>query len=137
MKSFSWPDDDVEPGKRVVLITGSREWRATDFYRIRDVLSLVMPQVVIHGGARGADYAAHMWCLDNYARVREEVFNVLWNGHKGDYLTRNQAMVDRAKKYMDNHSPSLCVAFPLPGSRGTIDCMDRAIYANIPTLEYH
>ena len=37
---------------------------------------------------------------------------------------------------MVDQGANLLVAYPLPGGRGTQDCIDRAVKAGIPTLVY-
>ena len=52
---------------KVVIVTGSREW--TNMGLIFSVLSEEAPDLVVHGGARGADRIAHMWAVDREVDV--------------------------------------------------------------------
>lgn len=104
-----------------VIVTGSREW--TNKHEMRRVLGgLPLGSTVVHGGARGADSIA-----DEVARelgLEVEVFPADWEqyGKRAGHI-RNQQMVDAGADY--------CLAFPLPGSRGTYDMMERAERAGI------
>lgn len=120
-----------------VLITGSRYWGGDPDFggspdqedRMRAVFAAVKrkvgdkPVVIVHGAARGADRMA--------ARLSRE-FGWAQEAHPADWGTygkragflRNQELVDAGA--------DLCLAFPLLGSRGTYDCMNRARAEGIP-----
>lgn len=114
-----------------VLICGSRQW--TDFNFIRDVvgqlLDLLGPFQMIHGGARGADtyggLTAYWYGLPepiidypDYARY----------GRYGAPKRRNTTMLERAPDYV--------VAFYFGGG-GTADTITKAVNVfRIPTLVY-
>ncbi len=138
--------------RRRVLVTGSRNW--TD----RDAIARALmaqyreygPLTVVHGKAkRGADAIADQWCT----HVRGLGYDVVAEPHPADWERpctqycrhrprtrdgrpycpvagnlRNQEMVDLGA--------AVCLAFPLPDSRGTIDCMNRADKACIPVDNY-
>jgi len=80
--------------------------------------------VIIHGGCpTGADAHAAQWAFD--FDVREEVYPANWEMYgKAAGLFRNQQMVDAGA--------DVCLAFPLGESRGTRDCVRRAVEAGIP-----
>lgn len=126
-----------------LLITGSRDWvdRGTMYIALYEAWQqLGARTTLVHGAAPGADtMAAHIWSLEGlpveahpadweqpcgencYHKPREK------NGRPycplaGHY--RNQHMVDLGA--------DLLLAFPMPGSRGTWDCLRRAKAANIP-----
>jgi hypothetical protein len=137
---------------RRILVTGSRDWtdRSAMALAISDYLGERGTSIgrawpfplVIHGGARGADACADAiarnwgWTprkveADWYGPCREPCRP----GHRrrnqrGDWYCpaagnyRNQAMVDSGA--------DICLAFPLPGSEGTWDCVQRAKAAGIP-----
>lgn len=122
-----------------ILVTGSRAWTA----RLPVSFALAAAAIhyggshsgtvtLVHGGARGLDLLA----ADIVTR-----WNQRWGGgatgwvieeHPADWATcgkfaggiRNQRMVDLGA--------DVCLAFPLPGSRGTWDCVRRAEAAGIP-----
>ena len=109
-----------------VLVTGSREWtdvdsvvRALDFYLQR------WPgmKLIVGDCATGADRIALRWAKQSGVPWRR--FAAKWKElGKRAGPERNQRMV--------NAGPDVCLAFPLPGSHGTIDCMRRAYAAKIP-----
>lgn len=80
--------------------------------------------VIIHGGAEGADSLAAEWA--NRERVKAIRFDANWRkyGKRAGPL-RNQRMLDEGK-------PDLVVA--LPGGRGTADMVRRAQGAGIEVM---
>lgn len=110
---------------RVVLVTGSRDW--TDEAAIARALEGAT--LVIHGGSGGADRIADDWARAE--GVKREVFRADWARHGSRAgPRRNQAMVDFACALRTNASVEVH-AFPLPGSRGTWDCVRRARAAGL------
>lgn len=104
-----------------VLVTGSRNW--ADGPLLTSVLGSYGPwdQLVV-GDAPGADALARKWA--DASGVQAHVFTADWERFgKGAGAMRNQRMVERGA--------DLCIAFPLPGSKGTWDCMRRAVDADI------
>lgn len=101
-----------------LLVCGGREF--ADKAALFDVLDAVHRErpveVVIQGGARGADQLAYVWAVAR--SVQTYTFEADWNryGTKAGPI-RNQEMLDRGK-------PDLVVAFP--GGRGTADMVRRA-----------
>lgn len=111
-----------------VLITGDRNH--TNYDLIESALMTVWeashrPEffIVVHGDATGADTLAaaaasqHGWPVEPHPADWDRFGRGA--GHK-----RNQEMVDLGA--------DLCLAFPMPGSRGTWDCVRRARLASIP-----
>lgn len=110
-----------------VLISGSRRW--LDESAIKRVIDALGPNdVVIHGGAVGADMIA-----DKFARARGlivESYPANWE-QDGDKAgpKRNQRMLEQSKS-TEAHT------FPLNGSKGTWDMIRRLRAAEIPTQIY-
>lgn len=107
-----------------VLICGSRGWvESHPIYR--EIYWLEPGDVVIHGGAAGADSIAGSAAERSGLTV--EVYPADWRAHgKAAGPIRNQRMVDEGK-------PDRVVAFRMPGeSRGTDDMVRRARAAGIP-----
>jgi hypothetical protein len=107
-----------------VLIYGSRDW--WDSNAIRNLIfSLSADDVVIHGGARGADALADRWAKACGQRV--EVFRAEWGKYgKGAGPRRNQQMIDQGH-------PTQAYGFRLAGaSPGTDDMTRRLVVAGIP-----
>lgn len=96
--------------------------------KVHEVLAPLAPDVVIHGGATGADSLAGRWALDN--AVEQSVFSVSkadWDKHgKAAGPLRNARMLAEGK-------PNLVVAFP--GGRGTEDMKRRARAAGVEVRE--
>ena len=121
---------------RRVLVTGSRDW--TDdrvWLALDDQLRIAQennePLMVVHGAARGADTLAHEWVLTHQAfgdDVDEDPHSADWNRYgKAAGPIRNSVMVKKGA--------AVCLAFPLPGSIGTLDCMEKAERAKIPVKD--
>ena len=115
-----------------ILITGSRHW--TDRTALASAMSRALTYlgsyiganhsaVLVHGGAKGADAVAAD-IADNWGWTVEE-HPADWDadGRRAGPL-RNQRMVDAGA--------DIVLACPMPGSKGTWDCMKRAVEAGIP-----
>lgn len=101
----------------VVVVTGSRDW--ADRNRVYSVLDAVEPDLLVEGGAKGADKLSRDWC-DLRGVTCVEV-PALWGalGKKAGSV-RNKAMLDIARRLAHvNKDDLLVIAFPLPQSKGT------------------
>jgi YspA, cpYpsA-related SLOG family len=134
------------------LVTGSRFWtdQATVWEALNSQIKLG-PMTLVHGDAPGADEIADEWGQFILDKLRfmavmydKDGFSLTIEKHparkpcetpgcwdhsfkalgKGAGPIRNQVLVDRGA--------DICLAFPLPDSRGTFDCIHRAKYAGIP-----
>ena len=108
-----------------VLITGSRVWvdEATMLARFREIDGTMEEVTIVHGNAAGADRMAGE--LAAVLMFKVEVFPAEWAKYgRRAGPDRNQRMV--------NAGADLCLAFPMPGSKGTWDCVRRASDAGIP-----
>lgn len=111
-----------------ILITGSREW--SDGETIRKEILDALPGIptysgshtIVHGGARGADRIAAQLAVGLAMKVEEYPAHWDLHGRRAGAI-RNQQMVYRGA--------DICLAFPLPGSVGTWDCVKRANAAGI------
>lgn len=106
----------------LVVVTGSRDW--DDYARIRDRLAkLPRGLTVAEGGQRGADQLAKEACLEVGLTCRTIQADWKRLGKRAGPV-RNRAMLDLR--------PGLVLAFPLPHSRGTLDCVKEARRRGIP-----
>lgn len=110
-----------------VIVCGGRDYR--DGARVSAVLHKLNQErgidLIIEGGAKGADYLAHVWaCM---AGVPTERFEADWE-NQGSFAgpARNKRMLDEAK-------PDLVIAFP--GGRGTADMVRKARRAGVEVVE--
>jgi hypothetical protein len=116
-----------------VLVTGSRHWTsgtAVDDALLRAKIDLVGDDgclTVVHGDCpTGADAFAKLWA-SGISGVSDEPHPADWAAHgRAAGPIRNQEMVDLGA--------AVCLAFPMPQSRGTRDCMRRARAAGIPVV---
>ncbi len=109
-----------------IIVCGAREIEP-HHWDITDLMATVLrgyseaPHEILSGGCRGVDAAGERWAAANHVPVRR--FPADWSlGPKAGPL-RNQAMVDEA---------DAVVAIAYPDSRGTKDCVRRAIAKGIP-----
>ena len=124
----------AETGTAVkVLVTGSREWK--DRALIRAALKAVGATIVIHGdhckfsSATGEPIAGADWHAKEAAKelgIEQKPYPADWEryGKKAGPI-RNSQMV------AENPDIAVCLAFPLPDSRGTWDCVGKADKAGI------
>jgi hypothetical protein len=109
-----------------ILVTGSRNWADRDaVWSALNKAASVRSIILVHGDCpTGADAMAKAWCRTQ-PDVLEEAHPADWERYgKAAGPKRNQKMVDLGA--------DICLAFPLPDSRGTLDCMAKAEAAGIP-----
>ncbi len=108
-----------------VIVCGGRTYE--DRKRLGVVLSKLHAEqpfeLVITGGAPGADRMAQAWAEERHIRVA--VYPVNWKQGKRGGPMRNQAMLDYGK-------PDAVVVFP--GGPGTEDMATRAMAARLPVI---
>jgi len=108
----------------IVVVTGSRRWSAR--HELNETLSRWNPDLVIHGGAAGADALAGRWA--NEHGVTCIVVPALW-GSLGTRAgsVRNIQMLEIARDLQFQRKASLVLlAFPASDSIGTKHCMTSA-----------
>lgn len=106
-----------------VLVCGGRDY--DDWECVVETLCWHEPEMelLIHGGARGADSLAHKWASLCTPPMPTKVFRADWKKHgKAAGPIRNQQMLDECL-------PDLVIAFP--GGKGTWDMVNRARQAKI------
>lgn len=103
-----------------VLVCGGRDY--DDYATLVWHLSELDPEVIIHGGAKGADSLAGRYAQENTIPV--EVFEANWEEYgRAAGMLRNQRMIEKGK-------PDYVLAFK--GGRGTLDLITRAYGKDIP-----
>jgi hypothetical protein len=116
---------------KIVLVTGSREW--TDGRTIREAIGAEKPDLVVQGGAKGADRLAELAAMNDLDRHCARI-PAQWLGRrgKGAGFVRNQLMVDLAKTLKAGGADVVVLAFSVsPPSPGTADCARRAREAGL------
>lgn len=115
---------------RRVLVTGSRDW--ADAGAIVAALYPIYrdhPDAVLVSGA----------CPTGADRLAEDAWET-WGGiverHPADWERYGRGAGPRRNKEMVDLGADVCVAFPLPGSRGTRNCMTAAERAGIPVIPH-
>lgn len=104
-----------------VIVTGSREWADSEavwdaLYRARRESGI---DLLVHGGAKGADSIAGWWASWNEVQV--QVYPADWERYgKSAGMRRNMEM-------LKDHPGALVIACPLPGGKGTQAMMALAL----------
>lgn len=101
-----------------VIVTGGRDY--DDYIMVEEVLEFLQPDVIIQGGATGADGLARIWADEN--GVECFTFEADWEKHgKSAGPIRNKEMITQK-------SNAIVVAFP--GGKGTENCVKTAVGLN-------
>lgn len=94
---------------KVVIVTGSRNWNNRRLIHQR--LDDLKPDIVVQGGARGADHDARLWAKKN-GKVCVSFYPRWASEGSGAGLVRNIEMLDA-------FPCATVIAFPTHDSRGT------------------
>ena len=110
-----------------ILVCGGRDF--DDWGRFTEVMESHLPEetidLVIQGGAKGADFLAKVWA--KYENIPCDEYPADWQAHgKRAGHIRNQEMLDKGR-------PDWVIAFP--GGRGTADMIQRAERAGVPVRD--
>jgi hypothetical protein len=106
---------------KCVLVTGGRDYSNSE--RVFAELDRVKPDLLIEGGATGADALARKWAEDR--GVHYVAVPALWNSYgNAAGPRRNIVMVSLLAALASSGCDCLVVAFP--GGRGTRNCVAAA-----------
>lgn len=106
---------------KIVCVTGSRDY--SDYDRIRRAIGRENPDIIVHGGARGADAIAGRIALSLGCQTK--VYHADWNLHgKAAGMIRNREMADGLVKARGKGHEVIVLAFPLKDSKGTFGMID-------------
>lgn len=110
-----------------VLVCGGRDYRDREhlFAYLDSFHVLKRIDLVIEGGAQGADQFAYEWAVENGIPYKEYAADWRLDGRKAGPI-RNQRMIDEGR-------PDAGIAFP--GNQGTADMTRRLRIANIPVYD--
>ncbi|HWY35733.1 MAG TPA: DUF2493 domain-containing protein [Nitrosopumilaceae archaeon] len=101
-----------------VIVTGGRDYN--DWATVKSVLDFHQPDVVIQGGAKGADRLARVWAMTK--GIEPITVDAEWTKHgRAAGPIRNREMLDK-------YPNAFVIAFP--GDRGTADCVRAATERN-------
>jgi hypothetical protein len=135
MTSFEQLTQQPLPGMPFrILVTGWRDWPRTAASVVHNALDAIVEElapeatriIVTEGECPygGVDQYAREWAVRHEPRTVPDPHPAKWRTlGKAAGMIRNAEMVAL--------QPDVCLAFPGPGSRGTIDCMRKAEAANI------
>lgn len=122
-----------------VLVTGSRNWVDRDAIKEEMVKLWAknggLPMTLVSGAQRSWDRMAQVFYGADY--LAEQVAEDLgWEieHYPADWDAHGRAAGPIRNAQMVSKGADVCLAFPMTGSRGTIDCMRRAKVARIPVI---
>lgn len=104
----------------VIVVTGGRDYK--DSAAVFDALNELKPDLVLHGGATGADWLAKDWCRETNTPYIE--YPAQWNLGKAAGPIRNGHMADDLRKYKNERHRTAVVVFP--GGAGTASMVNHA-----------
>jgi hypothetical protein len=122
-----------------VLVTGSRNWVDRDAIKAEmvRVMGTTAPQemILVSGAQRSWDRMAQVFYGADYLaeQVAEDLGWII-EQYPADWDTHGRAAGPIRNAVMVKTGADVCLAFPMTGSRGTIDCMRRAKVARIPVI---
>ena len=115
---------------RVVLVTGARNIDSETAIRLCEELERQAPDIVIHGGAIGADSVADDWCRRKGAIAHAHYPDYQRDGWRAP-LERNISMVVS----LVDLGGTRVIAAPMPGSRGTWHCVTQALARGLTIIK--
>ena len=99
---------------KTIIVTGGREY--ADKTKLKEVLDLIQPDLVVQGGATGADQLAKDWAYTKGISCITVDADWTKYGRPAGNI-RNGEMLDQ-------FPTAIVVAFP--GNKGTADCIKKA-----------
>ena len=106
-----------------ILVTGGRAFE--DYDGLSEALDQYKIDIIVHGGAKGADSLAERYCQEN--GIKSVVYEAEWDVHgRAAGPIRNQKM-------LESERPDLIIA--CPGGAGTHNCISGAMRLGLP-IEY-
>lgn len=109
----------------IIVVTGGRDF--DNEIMVFSALDVIYPEILIHGGASGADALADKW-----AKSRAKVhicYPAVWKDHgKAAGPIRNRDMLLFAQALVANNkfTPDKVEVLAFPGGRGTMNCVKTA-----------
>lgn len=119
---------------RRILVTGSRDW--SDVETIRAALSQAWNDLGRPRDAVLVQGECHLGGADQIAADTWRGWGFPVEGHPAERDVSGRLLGPERNAHMVNLGADLCLAFPLPSSRGTRNCMRLAREAGIPVRVY-
>jgi len=126
-------EQSTERAQRI-LVTGSRDW--TDAETIRRALSEAWHKLGRPRDAVLVQGECHLGGADKIAADTWAGWGYPVEGHPAERDANGRVLGPERNARMVALGADLCLAFPLPSSRGTRNCMRLAREAGIPVLVY-
>lgn len=128
-----------------LLITGSRDLPDAEIVWLPLFMAIHKHEqmIVVHGDAPGADTFAHEWVelpgqqwnrrpLTAHEKMHRVERLVIEERHPADWTRLGKAAGPVRNQEMVDEGADAVFAFPMPHSKGTLDCMARAWVKGIP-----
>lgn len=113
-----------------ILVTGSRDW--TDRATINSALADAWFDLGQDPGAVLVQGECHLGGADLIAKEVWESHGLTVEGHPAEMGPDGHVLGPKRNAHMVSLGADVCLAFPLPSSRGTKNCMRLAREAGIP-----
>lgn len=113
-----------------ILVTGSRDW--TDRDTIGDALLIAWLDLGKPEDAVLVQGECHLGGADEIAAQIWRRFGFPVEGHPAEMGPDGHVLGPKRNAHMVSLGADVCLAFPLPSSRGTRNCMELAAAAGIP-----
>lgn len=117
-----------------ILVTGSRDW--TDVDAIAHALFAAWEELGRPNGAVLVQGECHLGGADQIAAQIWQSWGFPVEGHPAEMGPDGHVLGPKRNAHMVSLGADLCLAFPLPSSRGTKNCMRLAREAGIPVRVY-
>lgn len=108
---------------KTIVVTGGRDYSA--FVRVKEVLDLINPDVVVQGGVMGADKLAKEWADSNQKSCITVEADWTKYGRRAGPIRNRLRLIENPK--------ATVIAFP--GGAGTANCVRTAIEQGMTVLE--
>ncbi len=107
---------------KVVIVTGGRDYN--DYHKVADILEFLNADLIIQGGATGADKMAKTYA--ELAGIECQTYEADWNAYgKAAGPIRNTLML--------KENPN-AVVLAFPGGNGTANCLKQAVSMDMTVL---
>lgn len=118
-----------------ILVTGSRDW--TDVATIQRALTEVWHMLGRPNDAVLVQGECHLGGADQIAAETWRGWGYKVEGHPAEMGPSGHVLGPKRNAHMVSLGADVCLAFPLPSSRGTKNCMRLAREAGIPVRVYN
>lgn len=120
--------------KARILVTGSRDW--TDVATIEQALADAWSELGNRSDVVLVQGECHLGGADQIAADIWRSWDLIVEGHPAEMGPNGHVLGPKRNAHMVSLGADVCLAFPLPSSRGTKNCMRLARESGIPVKVY-